>query len=166
MMARAAPSRTCGAAPACLAALALSVALSVALAPVPAAATTVKYLEQWVLGFPKSAAELGPRQRRDLVLLAASIERHCLPAPAGGAMLAIQAVQPRGGLHAAGQAIALSRMRNVRSTLERLAPPETLLIDGTVSDRHWQARVDTAGTPMRRPSSDELLIELACDPLP
>lgn len=136
------------------------------LAPFHAGATTVKHVAQWTLAFPKGSAALTPLHRHDLVRVAESLDRHCLPAPAGGALLVIEAVEAQGGLSAQGRRTALDRIHNVRSMLERLAPPATTLIEDLMTRRQWQARAAAASVPMRRPSGDEVLLELACDPRP
>lgn len=149
--------------------LALSMATAAAmsaLAPFPAAATTVKHLEHWTLRFPRGSAELQPRHRRDLVLVATAIERSCLQGPMGGILLAIETVEPRRGLDAAARNTAQQRRRNVQSTLERLAPPGTLTVEGTMPNQEWQSRADTAGVPMVRPTGNDVLLELGCNPLP
>lgn len=136
-------------------------------APTPAAATTVKHVEKWTLPFAPGSADLTPRHRLELVRAAESMERRCLPPPAGGALWVVGSVEPEGGLDEAGRRVALERIANVRGALARLTPPSTVLVEDLVTARQWQSQqAAVRGAARRPPPAATVTAELACDPRP
>jgi hypothetical protein len=122
-------------------------------------ATTVKHVERLALQFSEGSAELQPQHRRDIIQLARSIDRHCLPKPSGGVVLVIQAKQ-----HRDHQSMVRERVSAVRSMLERLTLSGATLIDDLMTEQQWHSRATATGLTQRRASNDTVLVDLTCDP--
>ena len=166
-MGRAGASRFGWVAPGAAAVAAAGLLAAGAAAPPPAAATTVKHVEKWTLSFAPGSADLTPRHRLELARAAESMDRRCLPPPAGGALWVVGSVEPEGGLGEAGRRVALERIANVRGALARLAPPSAVLLEDLMTAQQWRSQQAAAGGAARRPPPPgTVTAELACDPRP